>query len=234
MLTTGRWRVLGATTHPIHGFPLRAVAEELVPNPDAGAGSPAEPWLTGGGSPAEPGLTGAGEPGPTSVRADDPEAAKYWRGAPAPAAAAVQPRYRHQWFQTESRVEVAVLAKRLAPERVRVEIAPRRLRVVVRPESGGDGDAFDWDVELAGAADPGASRWAVLSSKIEVVLAKARPGPWPALEAARCDPGSGPQAQPEAGAPAPAAPEPGPELGAGLYPYAGCAGGGECAGSRAG
>ena len=43
-----------------------------------------------------------------------------------------QPKYRHQHFQTSAWVEVAVLAKKLTPDRVTVSIEARSLSVTIR------------------------------------------------------------------------------------------------------
>ena len=47
-----------------------------------------------------------------------------------------QGKYRHQFFQTPNAVEVNVLAKNLAPERVTVHIEEQRLHVVTKDEAG--------------------------------------------------------------------------------------------------
>lgn len=43
---------------------------------------------------------------------------------------------RHQWFQTQSVVEVAVLAKNMTKERVDIQIDKQHLRVVIRNPEG--------------------------------------------------------------------------------------------------
>lgn len=47
-----------------------------------------------------------------------------------------EPRYRYQFFQTPSKVEVAVLAKNLTAERVTVDIQEQWLGVVILDERG--------------------------------------------------------------------------------------------------
>lgn len=65
----------------------------------------------------------------------------------AKAAPAEQTRkYRHQFFQTQNIVEVAVLAKNLTPDRVNVTIEERSLRVVIKSPEG-DGE-YDLPVDL--------------------------------------------------------------------------------------
>lgn len=146
---------------------------------------------------------------PAAIKADDPEYAKYWK---APAAAAAGPttpdgaKYRHQWFQTGDKVEVNVLAKGLATEHVGATIESKRLTVSVAAEGGPHEGVLD--IALHSEVDPAASRFAVLRTKIEIVLVKATPGQqWPSLDAAGKDLAVGalPLAAPAAAA-APATP----------------------------
>ena len=43
---------------------------------------------------------------------------------------------RHQWFQTQTVVEVAVLAKNMTKERVDIHVDQQHLRVVIRDAEG--------------------------------------------------------------------------------------------------
>lgn len=52
--------------------------------------------------------------------------------APAPE----EPKYRHQFFQTQSVVEVAVLAKNLTADRLKVSIQDRKLTVIILDSQG--------------------------------------------------------------------------------------------------
>lgn len=56
--------------------------------------------------------------------------------------------YRHQWFQTQSVVEVAVLAKNMTKERVDIHIDQQHLRVVIKDAEGQQ--EYELDVELYG------------------------------------------------------------------------------------
>ena len=55
---------------------------------------------------------------------------------PAPSSTESEAKYRHQFFQTQNIVEIAVLAKSLAQERVKVEIQECRLRVIIFDTEG--------------------------------------------------------------------------------------------------
>ena len=54
--------------------------------------------------------------------------------------------YRHQWFQTQSHVEVAVLAKKMTKERVDITIEEQHLRVVIWDAEGEQ--EFELDLPL--------------------------------------------------------------------------------------
>ena len=60
---------------------------------------------------------------------------------------------RHQWFQTQTVVEVAVLAKNMTEERVDIQIDKQRLRVVIKDADGEQ--EYELDVELYGEVSPG-------------------------------------------------------------------------------
>ena len=55
---------------------------------------------------------------------------------------------RHQWFQTQTVVEVAVLAKNMTKERVDILIDKQHLRVVIRDAE--DQQEFELDLDLYG------------------------------------------------------------------------------------
>jgi suppressor of G2 allele of SKP1 len=154
---------------------------------------------------------------PTAVTIDDPEFAKYWRAPAAAAAAEVDAavsgssgrKYRHQWFQNDNRVEVNIMAKKMPKERVSVTIEPGRLKVATKDEAGKEEYVFE--VELYREIDTTASKYEVLGSKIEVILAKKVPREnWKDLEARAAEPAIAAAAAREGEAPASAA-----------YPYAG-------------
>lgn len=55
---------------------------------------------------------------------------------------------RHQWFQTQTVVEVAVLAKNMTKERVDIQIDKQHLRVVIRDAQGEQ--EYELDLDLYG------------------------------------------------------------------------------------
>lgn len=55
---------------------------------------------------------------------------------------------RHQWFQTQTVVEVAVLAKNMTKERVDIQIDKQHLRVIIRDAEGEQ--EYELDLELYG------------------------------------------------------------------------------------
>jgi len=54
-------------------------------------------------------------------------------------------KYRHQFFQTPTAVEVNVLAKNLTPERVTVHIEEQRLHVITKDAD----DQQDYELDLS-------------------------------------------------------------------------------------
>ena len=127
--------------------------------------------------------------GPVTVKIDDPEFAKYWRAPAAAAAAEIDAavsgssgrKYRHQWFQSETRVELNVMAKGMSKDRVCVEIEPRRLKVATKDEAGNQDYVLDLD--LYAEIDVSTSKYEVLGSKIEIMLLKkAQKEHWKDLE----------------------------------------------------
>ncbi len=139
--------------------------------------------------------SGAAAPAATTAAADDADAAAVPPPPPAPTAPTALP---VQWFQTADKVEVAVLAKRLTADRVRVEISDGRLVVEVRPAAGGGGSPgppgalpAPLDLALAHPVDASKSGWELLPTKIEVRLAKEAPGVWNALGAGGAFPAPG-------------------------------------------
>lgn len=123
----------------------------------------------------------------TRVTIDEPEYAKYWNTTKIPAPLLVpEPQlYRHQWFQSHTKVEINILAKNVEKDRVRVDIGATKVSVSIVDENGRE--IYGLNVEpLFASVDPATSRHAVLKTKIEIVLVKVTPGEtWPSLEEAR-------------------------------------------------
>jgi suppressor of G2 allele of SKP1 len=123
----------------------------------------------------------------TRITVDEPEYAKYWNTMkiPAPVVDPELQLYRHQWFQSHSKVEINILAKNIEKDRVNVDIGATKLSVSIVDEN--DREIYGLSVDpLFASVDPATSRHAVLKTKIEIVLVKATPGEtWSSLEEAR-------------------------------------------------
>ncbi|CAO2185570.1 unnamed protein product [Urochloa humidicola] len=115
-------------------------------------------------------------PKPMETEASPPTAV----AAAAPAPAEIKPKYRHDFYNSAVEVVVTVFAKGVAAEHVAVEFGEQMLSVSV--EVPGEA-AYHLQPRLFGKIVPDRCRFAVLSTKIEVRLAKAEPGTaWPSLE----------------------------------------------------
>ncbi|KAJ1559810.1 hypothetical protein HK405_009274 [Cladochytrium tenue] len=86
---------------------------------------------------------------------------------------------RRDWYQTPSTVIVSIYAKKLDKTKTVITFGERQLTVLARFQ---DGKVYELDTPLALAIDPVASRYEVLSTKIEIVLKKANGLSWPTLE----------------------------------------------------
>lgn len=146
---------------------------------------------TGSHEPAKPtstnGFSSSAVPPPASQAASTSSAPSVLHGSPSgdepsmpPPVDPNQPKYRHQWFQTQSVVEVAVLAKNMTKERVDIHIDQQHLRVVIRDAEGQQ--EYELDVELYGQVDSAASKHELLKSKTEIRLKKSDAIKWPNLE----------------------------------------------------
>ncbi|EIE25539.1 SGS-domain-containing protein [Coccomyxa subellipsoidea C-169] len=92
-------------------------------------------------------------------------------------------KYRYQFFQTQNIVEVAVLAKNLTPDRVKIDIEERKLHVIVKSPEGEQ--EYELNVDLYDAVVPVESKFELLKTKVEIRLKKASVLSWPTLE--KCD-----------------------------------------------
>jgi suppressor of G2 allele of SKP1 len=87
--------------------------------------------------------------------------------------------YRHTWFQSQDTVEINVMARSRRHDQVSVDFGPETTTVRIDDDATG---AAVLTFDLWAAIDPAKSTHEVLSSKIEVRLAKAQPGvQWPSL-----------------------------------------------------
>lgn len=91
---------------------------------------------------------------------------------------------RHDWYQTDANVVVAIMAKGVSKDDTKVNVTPTSLRVALALPSQ---PPYEFRVDkLCGDVDPAGSSHRVLSTKVEVTLKKQSSGQkWPALEANR-------------------------------------------------
>jgi len=90
--------------------------------------------------------------------------------------------YRHEWYQTPAAVTLGVLVKGCPKDAVSVAFEEESVRVAIA--ALGEKPEFALDLRLHGRVVPGDCSFAVLSSRVEVRLAKATGATWTALEKA--------------------------------------------------
>ncbi len=100
---------------------------------------------------------------------------------PVAAAAPVQPKVRHEWYQTDSHVVVTVFCKGLKREHVHDSLSSNAYSLVIDLPTGG---TWEQRLELAGSIVPEESKVEVLSTKIELWLKKQYGARWNTLEKA--------------------------------------------------
>ena len=88
--------------------------------------------------------------------------------------------YRHEWYQTPSVVTLGVLVKKCPAEAVTVDFGEESIRVAIR--ALGDKPEFALYLKLHGRVLPGESSFTVMSTRVEVCLAKATGTNWTTLE----------------------------------------------------
>ncbi|XVE58454.1 hypothetical protein DITRI_Ditri04bG0170700 [Diplodiscus trichospermus] len=98
---------------------------------------------------------------------------------PVTVAAPPKPTYRHEFYQKPDEVVVTIFAKGIPRECVSVEYGVQRLSVAVNAPSK---DAYHFQPRLFGKIIPDKCRYDVLSTKIEIRLAKAESIQWGSLE----------------------------------------------------
>ncbi|KAE8664037.1 Protein SGT1-like protein [Hibiscus syriacus] len=106
------------------------------------------------------------------------------KGVPDPVtvAAPVKPSYRHEFYQKPEEVVVTIFAKGIPRECVKVDYGEQILSVAI--DAPGK-DAYHFLPRLFGKIIPDRCRHDVLSTKIEIRLAKAEPIHWTSLEYSR-------------------------------------------------
>ncbi|XP_048141216.1 protein SGT1 homolog isoform X4 [Rhodamnia argentea] len=90
----------------------------------------------------------------------------------------VKPKFRHEFYQQPDEVVVTIFAKGVAPEDVLVEFGGQILSVRINVSS----DAYNFQTRLFGKVIPEKCRYQILSTKIEIRLAKAEAIQWRSLE----------------------------------------------------
>jgi suppressor of G2 allele of SKP1 len=96
-----------------------------------------------------------------------------------PAADRPAPRFRHEWFQTDTHVSVDLFAKGVKAPNLKVNIEEQNLTITIKLDSGSE---FVLDLELADKIVVAESKYELLSTKIEVKLKKSRVARWKTLE----------------------------------------------------
>ncbi|KAI8808900.1 hypothetical protein BJ742DRAFT_806819 [Cladochytrium replicatum] len=103
--------------------------------------------------------------------------------APDPKAVApvIPPKVRHEWFQNDNFVTVSVFVKNVKSDTVEVQLTDSSISLTIKLPTGSD---FSFDLEpLAHPIVPEQSKYAVLSTKIELKLKKRSEGlRWGVLE----------------------------------------------------
>ncbi|XP_064609385.1 protein SGT1 homolog [Liolophura sinensis] len=89
------------------------------------------------------------------------------------------PKIRHDWYQTQSQVIVAVMQKNVKKEDLSVNIEPTSLCITIKLSSGRD---YQLNLDLAHEVVPDQSQIKLLTTKIEVKLKKVEGIQWSSLE----------------------------------------------------
>ncbi|CCI40928.1 unnamed protein product [Albugo candida] len=93
--------------------------------------------------------------------------------------AAVAPRVRHEWYQSNSQVTVSILQKKLQPEQVSVDVGVKEVRVIIRLANE---TIVAFDQKLFDEVVESESTWKVLGTKVEIKLKKKNNYIWQQLE----------------------------------------------------
>ncbi|CAL5364434.1 unnamed protein product [Camellia sinensis] len=92
----------------------------------------------------------------------------------------IKPKYRHEFYQKPEEVVVTVFAKGVPAESVSIEFGEQILSVTI--DIPGEEDAYTFQPRLFGKIVPSKCKYEVLSTKIEIRLAKAEAIQWASLE----------------------------------------------------
>jgi len=91
------------------------------------------------------------------------------------------PKIKHDWYQTETHVIVEIRLKKMKNDDVKVEFCDSSLSVTAKLPTGSE---YSLELELAHPISPSTSSHRVMSTKIEVKLAKVAGVRWEVLEGA--------------------------------------------------
>jgi suppressor of G2 allele of SKP1 len=86
---------------------------------------------------------------------------------------------KHDWFQTDDYIVLNILFKKALKENVAVDILEREVTATIKVDANREQQL---NLSLAKSCDPNKSSYEVLSTKIEIKLAKKTPGRWNTLE----------------------------------------------------
>ena len=86
---------------------------------------------------------------------------------------------RQDWYQTQTTVILSVFAKNVDKENTNVKFFSDEIHVDARFK---DGKTYTWHSPLSQPIHPEASKFTILSTKIEIILAKANGISWASIE----------------------------------------------------
>ncbi|RZB61566.1 Protein SGT1-like B isoform D [Glycine soja] len=96
-----------------------------------------------------------------------------------PTVAVTKPKYRHEFYQKPDQLVVTIFAKKIPKESITVDFGEQILSVSINVPGE---DVYAFQPRLFGKIVPSNCRYEVLSTKIEIRLAKAEPIHWTSLE----------------------------------------------------
>jgi len=94
-------------------------------------------------------------------------------------AGAKPPRFRHEWYQSQTHVTVTIFAKNQSHETACIDIKPKSLSVTIRLEGE---ENWNLSIDLADEVDVAESKPVFMSTKIEIRLKKQSQQRWESLE----------------------------------------------------
>lgn len=113
----------------------------------------------------------------STITIDDANAPALYASAPTVS------KVRHEWYQSNQTVTLTIYAKGVPKDKIEVEIAPESIFISF-PHPSNPETSFTFTLEpLFAAIDPSKSKYAVMVTKVELVLHKQVPGQkWSSLE----------------------------------------------------